>query len=143
VASPAAGAQWSANVPGGVQWRVLEAQYTFTADAVVANRIPRIQYTQGGNVTWFRGALTIVAAGAITMLGAISDTVQGTDQQIFTFQYCPLPNWWLDAGDQISSVVSAMDAGDTIANVFLMIEELYATNADLTEAAESLFTYGQ
>lgn len=143
VPNPAAGAGWSVAVPGGVQWRVLEAQYSFVSDAVVANRIPRIEYVQGGNVTWFRGSLTITASSNITIVGNISDAPSGADQQVFSFLYCPMPKWWLDPGDSVQGLVSAIDPGDQVSNIFLIIEELYATNADLSEAAESLFTYGQ
>lgn len=42
VASPVAGAEWSAVVPPGVYWEVLSLRFRLTASATVATRVPTV-----------------------------------------------------------------------------------------------------
>lgn len=53
VPNPAAGADWSVQVPGGEEWEVLGLAATLTASAAVASRSPDLR-VRGADGAWLR-----------------------------------------------------------------------------------------
>lgn len=62
VAQPAAGADWSTVVPGGVMWHLESVAALFTSSAVAGNRSIRLRANGDGRVLASLGATGVIAA---------------------------------------------------------------------------------
>ena len=133
VPQPAAGSEWSVQVPAGVTWRVLGGQYSFGTSAVVGNRIITLQSViDVAVVAWTFYNATIPASNGITVIvlpgpNFSTGTALNGRTQLF------MPYMFLPAGAIIGSWSSGLDAGDQYSGIHLYIEELYATDAVLSE----------
>lgn len=121
---PAAGAAFTLTVPGGEVWRVIAAQATLVTSAVVANRTPRFAVLDNDSNEVFRSitASSVSAGNTNTTQWAtgFGNAISGAQGG----QTAPLPDLFLDAGTQIQLTAGALDAGDQIQNVSLIIERL-------------------
>lgn len=133
--TPAAGAEWSVNVPGGCQWRLIGGTAHFLASGAVANRFPGIQFTSLGVPVWRNFFNNNLAAGSnkdiLYELGTtfnISASPDGGVPVVFE----PI---LLVQGDTMASTTVALDALDQYSNVQLVVEEFQFTNQDLSEIA--------
>lgn len=123
-AQPAVGTAFSLLVPGGEVWRVITAQATLVTSAVVANRTPRFAVLDNDGTEIFRSitASSVSAGNTNTVQWAtgFGNAISGAQGG----QTAPLPELFLDAGSQIQLTAGALDAGDQIQGVVLIIERL-------------------
>ena|SRR5437870_7986383 len=114
VASPAAGADWSATVPAGHLWRPFTVTAQLLTSAVVANRQPVLVLGDGTNPFAFLTAPAVQAAsGTVIYTWANVDTfVSLGSRQVAALPDIELPPGWtigvstalLDVGDQWSAI---------------------------------------
>jgi hypothetical protein len=120
---PAAGAECSVTVPTGARWRLLAFRCALITSAVVANREPALNFSDGVNTfaaypagaahaatttriySWTRGAIRAAA-------GVSGDSV------------IPIGDLWLPAGFVISTVTANFDVGDNWQFPRLLVEEV-------------------
>lgn len=138
VTSPSAGADWTVNVPGGVGWVLIAASAKLAASAVVANRNPTLQLSDGSSsvrvvetpastaasvatvYSWARGG------GAATTVGATGGASAG------------LPHLPLFGGLSLSTVTGNLDVGDQWSQIVLyVIETRERTLNELAQLAEA------
>lgn len=133
VPAPGAGNEWSITVPGGVQWKILSGRAQLVTSATVATRIPEIQLTSEG-VDIGRYPCNVTVTAGVTSRVAFS-------QQLGTFTpvagvvdgFIALPWFPLGPGDTISSLTTALQAGDVYDSINIRIAEYYFTNQQLSE----------
>lgn len=133
--APAAGQNWSVTVPAGVQWWVVAALAPFTTDATVATRFVQVLVNVDGLTVWNTQAVAGQAASnawaynlASTM--APQETTGDSNKAILC-----LPTGYLPSGAIITSAVALMDPGDQWGAQQFWIEEVYVTDAQLSEDA--------
>lgn len=123
VPDPAAGAQWSVAVPGGVIWRILAGRGQFVTSAAARNREVGITYTDGSAEfcrSWTmlnQAASSSFVYGFFPMAGTVGF---GYGNIGISF---PIPDLALYPGSVVSSVVVNMDANDFWQGVVLAIDE--------------------
>lgn len=126
VAQPAAGVDAKATVPGAAKWFVWSMRATLTTDAVIANRIPHLQITDGPNgniVADFpaannQGAGTVIAyaAGA----GVVAANFDSTIVFVLPVEVELLQGW------TIGFKTTGIDPGDQWSPLALLVtEKLY------------------
>lgn len=138
IPNPAAGANWSVNVPGGRMWRLVGGQAFFQASAAVGSR------NLGLNVQTAQTAMqvsynstAIAAAGN----GSAIYTPSGAGvlaASINTLLPVPFTPTWLEPGDTLRSITANLDAADQYSNITLWIEELWFDNQDLNDEVDEV-----
>lgn len=141
VPQPAAGAEWTAAVPGGTTWIPLCFVATFTTDGTVTNRTPNLAISDGNvNVYVSRELRSVAASHTIAFngargIGAGNLGLGGADDEI------AIPILPLVGGMTIGSSTTTLQAGDQWSAVRLYVLELRErTAAELVAFAERLLT---
>ena len=150
VPNPAAHTDWSAVVPGGEQWKVLAAVATFTADATVANRTPRVSITIDGVLLWLNQDNAAVAATGIvqyffTPADPPAVISHGGNIMLMTYPHLLLP-----PGAVFGTSTVNITTNDQWSGIGLWVERHYMTDQqadsyaveDLTRAVELLQQIG-
>jgi hypothetical protein len=123
LANPGAGAEWIATVPAGAAWELLSANFSFTASAAVANRIPTVQFKDDTGVRYARINANVTVAASIgtsmSFQAGIGSTLSGNASGIAL----PGRDLPLMAGHQVGSLTSALDVADVYASVVLVVRE--------------------
>lgn len=124
VASPAAGAEWSAQVPSGAVWIVDSITALLTTSAVVANRSPDLQVTDND------GALLSAVPPPASIAASLAAryywlrTIAAAWAAGANKQPTPLPTTILPAGAIIKSSTLNLDVGDAWTAIVLYVIEL-------------------
>lgn len=123
LADPAAGTDWTLQAPGSSTWRVTSMVARFVTSAVVANRFPRFQATDGTSTWWLQPSTAVVAAGA-TVDYALNT---GASQEALTggIAIGPLPaaGLLLRPGHRFTVATDLIDAGDQWSRLVFMVDE--------------------
>lgn len=110
VAQPAAGAEWSFTVPAGASYRFETLFFTIVTSAVVANRILRLQITDGTNVVYEGSANASLTASATYRFGLARSAPDLVAIGFTTGLF--LPDIWLPAGYVLQTSTPNKDVGD-------------------------------
>lgn len=135
VPEPAAGADWTVTVPGGMQWYILSGTATLTTSATVDNRQPVITETVDGVTIWpglqslSFGASTTKVIPVLLDGGFVSGAA--TEGDIFL----AAPSNLLPPGTVIASDTALLQVGDQWSAISLWVEEVYVTDNQLSEIA--------
>ena len=128
-ANPAAGANFSFTVGslGGIAARVVSAKATLTTDSNAANRLFSLDYQIGRYSSLIRNAPTnvITASTAATVFQwdhAHNLSEWNTNTPVFV----PLVDVWLEPGWTVQLTVDNIQVGDTITNIAVVLQVLYA-----------------
>lgn len=120
--NPAQGQLFSLTIDGSAWVRLLVINYTLTTSAVVANRFPRLGIRdQDGVNIWIQQlsggipASTAAQLYAAQGLGTLANGTSGLNSSA-------LPDFLIPPGWQIQSQVSAIDAGDQISHIQLVVQ---------------------
>lgn len=123
VASPAAGAEIVALVPGGVFWEVIALRATLTTSAAVANRLPVLQLrdTDSRIAYEFPGAAVQAASLAVSYSWSSG---YGTSTAVSGQQLpLPAPAPVVLAGGTVRTVTTLLDVADQWSAVVLTVRE--------------------
>lgn len=124
VATPAAGAEWSVTVPAGVVWIVQSIFARFLSSVVVANRFPRLGFTDGSVTIGRVVALVTIPANQAwdhSYLRGAGAAWSGTSGVGLTY---PLPDFRLPAGYTIFTTTPNLDAGDQWSQIVVNVIEV-------------------
>ena len=132
VPNPAAGHDWLATVPGGVQWVVLGGMSTLVTSAAVANRVPSSVVTVEGFTVVSVLSGFGVSASNTNAFPIVTSTVLGvltseTDQSFLLYPLTPLPE-----GAKIGVTTTGLAAADQWSTISLWVEEIYVTDPQLS-----------
>lgn len=114
-------------------WHVLFGRATFVASAAVANRLLGTSVKINGTEVWRVVLANNVTAGQtvqVTYTGQ-TENIAGLDPALFAA--VPMPDLWLEPGDTIGSVTSAVDVADQYSALTLFVEESWIVNADIRD----------
>jgi hypothetical protein len=109
---------------------------TFNASAVVATRIPVWTIMLDGVTVWKSPPQAGRVAGGsqgYTWSPSAGSTSPGVSGQAIVVG---IPDIWLPPGTVSGPVTTAIDVGDTWTGIGVLIEEIYATNPQLSSLAE-------
>lgn len=112
VAQPAAGADWSFTVPTGLCYKFETLFFTLTTSAVVANRVLRLQITDGTNIVWEGGSISSYVASGVYRFGIARMSPQATAAANGQIQLIYLPEIWIPAGYVLQTSTVAKDVAD-------------------------------
>lgn len=120
--APAVGADWAYTVDGRYWERLLAAFFTFTTDAVVANRSIRVQLGDHNGTAICRvpGSTTMVASTSIATSLAV-----GIPQLVNTNSgsgYGAIPDVLAPSGWTWKSITGGIDPGDAYGPVTLLVQ---------------------
>lgn len=136
VPNPAAGVDWSQEVPGGEQWRILAGQYTFTTSAAVANRLATFIVTVDGARVWRGWDNTTIAAGNSNTYTLVEQSAAVVPNHGNGLGWMPFPSVWLPPGATFGSLTGSLDVLDTLTNINLYVERVYLTDQQLGMLAD-------
>lgn len=135
VPEPAAGTNLSVTVPAGVQWWVTAAYGTFLASATVSNRNLYTFVSVNGQVVWQVSQGATVVASSTGVFG-LQSTSGYTGQTTATFRsIISLPDAPLPQEAEIAVSADGMEADDQFRAMTMWVEEIYVTDAQLSEMA--------
>ncbi len=119
VANPAAGADWSVQVPGSEAWDVRSLVATLTTSAVVANRAPRLELAEVGIVNARFQPGRAPAASQTTRWSLVTGgpSASNTSSTVGTWGGSSELIVW--PGQVIQVVTENLDAGDTWTEIAL------------------------
>lgn len=118
---PSAGAAFTRRVDGRAYEQVVSVRATVTTSAVVANRVPTVEFADGDGTVFasFRSATVIAAGTTDTVQWAYTGDHEATGDNAAGFD--PLPGILLPSGYRINVTLSNLDAADQISDLALMI----------------------
>jgi hypothetical protein len=126
ITTPAAGADFTINVPNFMRWRIISLRATLVTSAAVANRAAILQFNNAGNVLYNACAANLQAAsltvgyswgaGVTTLLATVGATTPNAETSI------PV-DLTLSAGMTITSTTQNIQAADQWSAIFMLIEE--------------------
>lgn len=122
-ADPAAGVEWSITVPAGARWRVRSVTATLVTDATVANREPSIVFTADGAVVASVPSGVAHVASQTRRYSWFPQSVRGAGAASLDV-IVPIPALELRAGDTITSVTTALVAGDNWGAPIVYVDRL-------------------
>jgi hypothetical protein len=135
VPNPAAGADFTVNVPGSEQWRIVSLFAILTTSAGVANRWVRFQITDGANQYFETVLSNVIVANTAARISAAIGAQQITSS-------APLQPWttylldeWIPPSGVFRSSIGNVDVADQWSSVALYVEKLRVTNQDLADIA--------
>jgi hypothetical protein len=122
VANPAAGTNFTLTVPAGKVWRLLTLAFSLTTSAVVGNRIVRMIIRDAAGNLVFQASTHGTQPATQTVVNNTVPYLQmlaanGQDSLV------GVPDIPLLPGMSINTNVGGMDPGDTITNIFGLVEE--------------------
>lgn len=123
LANPAPGTDWSFVIPAGMHDRYVGVKAIFTANATVANRLPRIQLSDGSNIACDIPTAAVITAGQAAILNwhpGNTLLAVATPVVIMTMGF-PVHNREF-GGFQINSLTSGIQAGDQWSGIVLYRE---------------------
>lgn len=136
VPEPAAGAEWTVNVPGGRQWRVLGGTFKLTTSATVDTRTPAVVYSLGG-ARFFAAEFSTGQAAGVTDTYVMQQLEQGESAQVAGgLNLIDVPKLWWPGGTIIESSTDLVQAGDQYSDISLYVEEVWFANSDLRDHDE-------
>lgn len=120
--TPAAGAEISETVPTNARWRVIGFTFNLITSAVAGNRVVRLNIDDGTNVQVIVGNSAAQTAGLAARYNIASF---GNWLGLVANHYSlPLPpNLWIPQGWRLRTATSGIDAGDTMIQPQLYVEE--------------------
>lgn len=131
VPNPAAGADWNINVTAGALWIPLSIRAQLVASAVVANRFPRLRYSDGSSVFYGSGVAAPATASTNFIytwargMGYDRSNGSGTDPS------GGLPTFPIFGGFNISVSTASIDVADQWINVFVYVLEVEERSYDV------------
>lgn len=129
---PAAGALPSITVPAGHVWRVVSGYLQLVTSIAVANRLVRLQWTDGNAVLGYAVAPAVQAA-SLTNTYAFAEF--GPQQSTGTRQNIALPELVLPPGAVISVAVDNLDAADDLTGFTLWTVDTWFHSGDIDWSA--------
>lgn len=136
IAAPAAGADISLKVPGGVMWRVVSLHATLTTSAVAGSRFPGwVVKVDGVTVVNYSAGISNTANGGpndFTFAPGAGAAVQAA----FFSGWIPIPDFIMPSNAVFGPITNGLLAGDQWSAGGLLIEELYVTDQELSERRE-------
>ena len=117
IASPSAGAGFTYVVPSGSLELIMGMRYVLATSAAAANRQPTIRFRDGDGGEFADTALLTTIAASQTISVSYVRGVGAGSQATLPVMIAPLPEFLLSPGYQVVTVVSAMDAADTITGI--------------------------
>jgi hypothetical protein len=123
-ATPAAGADWSTQVPPGRAWRILSICAQFVTSSTAATRSPELRYSQGANTFCSLGAAagTVASQTAIYTWAALGTSTSALVTRVTVTE--GVPNIWLLQGTTIGTTTVNLQAGDQWSAIWLYVDEL-------------------
>lgn len=133
VPSPAAGADWSVTVPGGVQWRILSGLSTLATSVTVGHRYPDAKVSVDGEQVYGITANGGIDESATIVYAIVTDpntagAWNGSATNLYAYPFTFFPQQ-----AQIGVTTSNLDVADQWSNIVLWIEEVYETDQQLTQ----------
>jgi hypothetical protein len=130
--NPAAGADWSLQVPSGRSWRVQSLSALLTTSATVANRLLGLQITWAGTLIWSAINTAAVAASVAHTLIAQRIVNPNFANTTGTRHWVDVPDYWLPPQAVISAWNSNIQAGDQWSAIAAYVEERWEDDSDIT-----------
>ena len=128
IANPAAGKDWSYQLPGGYAYRIGLGFATLTCSAQVAKREPGFQVLDGDGLVRYRtSGRARGEAAAVIFVGYSSDGPQAGGGEGFGIGV-GIPSLILPAGWEVGSWTGAIQTEDQYSTVRLWIEQLWDTD---------------
>lgn len=120
---PAAGAGWTYKIDGRYVERVIGISFVLNTSAVVANRFPAVNLLDnlGNIISSVPAGGAVVASSSITNYLFVGAPAYGFGSSGGNFGFMPdivIPGDWA-----WQALVSSMDAGDQISNIFLITQQ--------------------
>lgn len=128
VVTPAAGAEFTKTVPGGVLWEVLEIFYTFVTSAIVANRSVSVAFQDADSNYLGRFSNAQAYPAGQTSRITYSSGFGYAQGGGATAVGLPNPPYILQSGDKMLSQTSLIDVGDQISGIFITVREWSETD---------------
>lgn len=120
---PAAGAEWSVTVPGGVIWQLYSARVTFVTSAVAGAREPSLTFDDGA-LSFFLSTDASSQAASTTRNWSWAMGLGATTGMVRNFVAAlPTPALPLQAGYRIRSETFNLDVGDNYGAPVLYVAE--------------------
>lgn len=124
VAQPAVGAEFTLRPQGQGGILVQSLLFTFTASAVVGNRVPSLALSDGTTVIWRTQAPTNVAAAGVVPYVAFDGGFPNTAAGGLVTLGWPNQGLWIPQGYSLSSVTAGLDAaGDQYSGIVAYWQE--------------------
>lgn len=136
VQAPAAGAEWTTLVPGGVTWTLLSVTHTLATSAIAGNRSPQLVVTDEQGVTVATYPFPAVVAASLTVVQGLESGYGGPVNTNSNYGPLPDPARTLRPGSKLSSVTAAKDVGDQYSAIALTVIEWNLV--EVVQAAEWL-----
>lgn len=128
VPSPAAGAEWSTKPPAGSVWLIQTLTARLTTSAVVANRMPRVLYSDSDAEFYRLPQSQVVVASTVLVLELARGLTTSFGQiDVQTWSYAPLLPLPLLGSWQIGSTTTLIDVGDQWSAIRLYVLEIEET----------------
>lgn len=126
-ADPAAGSNFSINVPTGETWRIHAIQFRFVTSATVASRRVRVRATTGQLGFGIVSLIQTDQTASTTLDYSCAPYGQMVDEIDSSDAFIIIPNeLWVVSGGSISSSIRNIQAGDQVSNVELIVEKFFA-----------------
>lgn len=131
IAAPPAGQDWTVRVPPGEQWWLITGRAQLVTSAAVANRVPAVQLTTDGTLTYEMqdGAAVVAATTVAYTVVCASSPVPVSHQGVRGIIH--VPQLWLPSQATINSITAAIDVADQWSNINLWVERYYHTDQEL------------
>lgn len=139
VKQPAAGADFTQAVPGGVVWILLSVRALLTTSVVVANRFPRLRFTDGSDTYAESGAGGAIAASLAVNCSWSREFGSQSFVAASGVNNSALPNMPLAQNHVIVCSTALIDVGDQWTNVvYYVLEVRERTPNERADYIESL-----
>lgn len=131
VPSPAAGAEWKLDIPGGVAWYIRSAFARLTASAVVANRNPSLSVLESDSHPIFTSPQSLATAATFITDYTWSPYISVPGGLAGFWGQAPFMHGPLLTGWRISTVTAGFDVGDSWSSIFLYVLEVWERPYDV------------
>jgi hypothetical protein len=127
VAQPAAGAEWTVSVPGGALWLIQTIRCTFQTSATVANRVPRLLFSDGTTEYMRIFPNLLQAAGSTFAFTFVKGLGTAYSQGVTAMVALPSPEVPIIGGHSITASTQNLDPGDQWSAIALFVLEVEET----------------
>lgn len=121
VANPAAGNTFVFTAPAGSILRVLNVSFTLTTSGAAGSRVPHLVFDNGTGGFEYSVVGGARSQGATLTRRWTFSPLRVESLTVSTFVSYTLPTNWIMPGDRIVQLISAIDAGDTVTDIFLTV----------------------